>query len=255
MSERITTNMSLEGIRQQKKDLRREIRGRMKQISAEEIKTQSAQVWERVFALPQYQAAKSVGLFVSMPTGEIQTDVALNKVLLVDKKTLYVPRVGLDFEQCDMSLIKVHTESSSPGNTNQNQNGTMFYHDWLCNKWSIPEPPINDTNDEAKAGDIDLLIVPGCAFDSRGNRMGQGKGYYDRFIEKVTISGDKDGTPKRPLLLAVGLEAQFLGFAGNKDAAEESQLRGKSVPTHDHDMPMDILVFPHCTIDLITSGT
>ena len=55
----------------------------------------------------------------------------------------------------------------------------------------------------ASPGDIDLLVVPGLGFDRHGNRIGQGKGYYDRFIARITKNG-------KPNLIAVTLDCQLV---------------------------------------------
>ncbi|NTW26655.1 MAG: 5-formyltetrahydrofolate cyclo-ligase [Lentimicrobium sp.] len=49
--------------------------------------------------------------------------------------------------------------------------------------YSIPEPDGPIFHD---ISDIDLIIVPGIAFDLNNNRMGRGKAYYDRFLGSTT---------------------------------------------------------------------
>jgi 5-formyltetrahydrofolate cyclo-ligase len=45
----------------------------------------------------------------------------------------------------------------------------------------IPEPNPK-TSEKASLSEIDLILVPGLAFDSAGNRLGYGKGHYDQFL-------------------------------------------------------------------------
>jgi 5-formyltetrahydrofolate cyclo-ligase len=278
-------------IRQRKQELRKLIRSRMKSTypTSNETKSsvlllnstsllgiQSDLVFHRLFQLQQYTTANSIGIFLSMPGGEIQTSSAIAR-MIQDKKSLYVPRVGLDFDNPDMDMIRcdeyIQTSLSSKLHDNDDDNKSkkkMFYDGWPRNKWDIPEPPlpIQDDDDDnaspllvvAKQGDIDILIVPGCAFDKAGRRLGHGKGYYDRFIAKIRIeyddnntittgsnndtnvsstSGDdneKDGPAvttktkkKKPLLVGVCLEEQYLqqlpyGIATNwkeEDSADQ----------------------------------
>jgi len=212
LSEATDDATKLHQLRQNKQALRKLIRSRIKSVyptknntntiaSQTLLLSNSNQVFSRLFELPQYKHAKSIGFFLSMPSGEIQTKHAIQQIVK-DGKVLYVPRVGLDFELCDMDLIRCDTSSctatvddaicgdSGVGSTaNADDGGTMFYDSWPRNKWGIPEPPLTTTN-VAKPGDIDLLIVPGLAFDTNGHRLGQGKQpqHSNAFLQQTLIS-------------------------------------------------------------------
>ena len=266
-------------LRQQKQTLRKYIRSNIKSTypppstsssttssTNELLNSQSNSVFTKLFTLPQFTAAKSIGFFLSMPNYEIQTRNAISRIVK-DGKVLYVPKVGLDFEECDMDLIRCDTTTTSTTNaasstTTSNENNisngdeedTMFYDNWPRNKWGIPEPPLppatssTSTNDViAKPGDIDLLIVPGLAFDSNGHRLGQGKGYYDRFIAKMRCQEEK----KKPLLVGVCLEEQFLDEVPNgldlgssTKGVDGGSSSGTIIPISDHDYLMDMVITP-----------
>jgi 5-formyltetrahydrofolate cyclo-ligase len=227
---------------EKKRLLRKTIRSKLSQMSHEEITRQSNLVWDKVFQLPQYQSSQSVGLFLSMPSGEIHTHSACERVLS-DGKTLYLPRVGLDFEKCDMELVRVASSSSSSSQlqeerSSDNRSPLTFYEHWPRNKWGIPEPPSvegDGDNHIAKPGDIDLMIVPGLGFDRSGGRLGQGKGYYDRFLWKMKSKDGKKKEQDRPVLVAVGLEPSFVSEG--------------TIPMSHHDFRMDMVVLPDAVLD------
>ena len=50
-----------------------------------------------------------------------------------------------------------------------------------ANEWNIPEPTDTDIVDP---GVLDLVIIPMLAFDTKGNRVGYGKGYFDRYLKQ-----------------------------------------------------------------------
>jgi 5-formyltetrahydrofolate cyclo-ligase len=205
-----------DSVRQEKQELRKTLRAALRGLSVDEIGAQSAQVWTRVFELPIFQAANSVGLFLSMPQSEINTDLVLQHCVQSGKK-IYVPEVGKNFELCDMELREVLLEKDSIPSDG------MFHKAWPKNKWEIPEPPPGMPVVVAKPGDIDVLIVPGLGFDRSRNRLGQGKGYYDRFIAKMTSDGNE--LP----LVAVALTPQLVDG---------------SIPVASYDRRMDMIVLP-----------
>jgi 5-formyltetrahydrofolate cyclo-ligase len=65
--------------------------------------------------------------------------------------------------------------------------------------------------------DIDLILAPGLAFDNNGNRLGRGGSYYDRFFSHERLRAKKCG---------FGFGEQLVG----------------TVPTFEHDRPLDMLV-------------
>jgi len=58
------------------------------------------------------------------------------------------------------------------------------------NKWGIPEP---ETGASVLPKELDAVFVPLLAFDTRGNRVGYGKGFYDRFLSECRAETAKIG--------------------------------------------------------------
>lgn len=82
-------------------------------------------------------------------------------------------------------------------------------------RWGLLEPAAGHPCWLEDLGRIDLVVVPGLAFDRRGNRLGLGGGYYDRFLARV--SAPKAGLIYSALLL-------------------------DALPAEAHDIPMDLVV-------------
>jgi 5-formyltetrahydrofolate cyclo-ligase len=214
--------------------MRREIRSQLGGLSESDLAGESARVWERLAELPQYAEARSVGVFLSMPSSEIRTDALVADASRRGKR-LYVPAVGRNFESPDMEMLEVAAAAIPRGDggggaddeDSDGPAGAPFYAHWPRNKWHIPEPPPSTRAGmrAAEPGDIDLLVVPGLAFDRRGGRLGQGKGYYDRFLHRMAAAPAPGAAVA---VVAVGLRCQLV----------------EEVPTQPDDHPVDIVVLP-----------
>ncbi|GKY96930.1 hypothetical protein MPSEU_000651900 [Mayamaea pseudoterrestris] len=231
VNEQQATNASPRDSVELKKILRKQIRSKLSDMSAEELRKESQLVWDRLFQLEDYKTARSIGVFLSMPQGEILTDSLLLNASQ-EGKHIYVPQVGRNFEKSEMELVRVETtgikETSLTTGTFADK--TLFHSAWPRNKWGIPEPPPDSLLQAAAPGDLDVLIVPGLAFDAFGNRLGQGKGYYDRFISRMLAPN-----VKHPRLIAVGLQCQLL--------SDEM-----TIPINAHDRPIDLILLPQQSI-------
>ena len=198
----MSSDSSIEAVRLAKQQLRKQVRQQLKQADT----TRSRLVWDRLHALPEYQQAQSIALFVSMPAGEIDTTYALQHAF-ENTKTLYVPRVGANFERADMELVQVKH---------------LQLDEWPRNKWQIPEPPSDWPVLQLDSDSVDLMVLPGVAFDRSGHRLGQGKGYYDRYLAQLKTNGK----------VSVGLDCQLVD----------------EVPVGPYDQPADVVLVPNETI-------
>ena len=136
-----------------KKTLRAEIKVLKKQHTKEQLLEQSEKILAQLEQHPDFVKAERVMLYNALPD-EVQTQAFLEKWHL--KKQIILPTVVGD------DIIPVAYEKDT---------------DFAVGDFNILEP-----QNEPYKGDFDLIVVPGVAFDHNGNRLGRGRGYYDRFL-------------------------------------------------------------------------
>lgn len=141
----------------QKKELRKLIRQRKAEHTAEEKAEMSARICRQVLTDPHWAKANNVFLYHAL-TDEVDTTILIDAAMH-EGKTVLLPVIDGD----DLRL-KIHTGATQTGS------------------YSIQEP-IGEEFTCYK--EIALAIVPGMAFDKKGNRLGRGRGFYDRTLPKL----------------------------------------------------------------------
>ncbi len=143
-----------------KKTIRRETLRKRDSI-AKNLKTEKdISILQRIIMLPEFSSAKRI-LFYASFRSEVDT-VDLIKLSLHLGKIAVLPRVCREENILRLYEIKSINELAS---------GYMW----------ILEPPVDETK-LRKMSDIDLVIIPGAAFDTQGNRLGYGAAYYDKLL-------------------------------------------------------------------------
>ena len=117
---------------------------------------------------------------------KIVTEKLLNSEWFKNSNTImsYISiKNEIDLQEINETIIKLGKTLVLPVIDNNGENMKSVKVDTLENlkekKFGVMEP---DFGEEIKYNEIDLVIVPGVAFDINGNRIGFGKGYYDRFL-------------------------------------------------------------------------
>lgn len=143
-----------------KKEARQEIKRRLRLLTPEQKAQKSLVICQRVMELPEFQKAKTVMLFASMPD-EVDTRPLFERAF-AEGKRVSAPKCITD----DRHIIPVIVRSLSelaPG------------------AYGIMEPVGSQI---LPVSEIDFVLVPGYGFDRAGNRLGKGAGYYDRFMSQ-----------------------------------------------------------------------
>lgn len=171
-----------------KSELRKYIRQLKTLLTPAEKQRQANSVFHDIECLKQFKDAKVVLLYHSLPD-ELPTHSVIEQ--WCHTKTVLLPRV-------DGEHLRLYRYSP-----------TLMVH----GSYNISEPSMSCQ--EYSISDVDLAIIPAMAFDSKGHRLGRGKGFYDRLL--------------------AGSSVKKIGVAFNSQIV-------KSVPADAFDVSMDIVI-------------
>ncbi|XP_018309686.1 5-formyltetrahydrofolate cyclo-ligase isoform X2 [Mycetomoellerius zeteki] len=132
-----------------KRALRKEITGILKNISLEERKEQSANVFKKLCQLKQYQNSKRISLYLSTKD-EIDTLPILKHIFDMGKE-VFIPQ----YHGKTMEMLKLRSMED--------------YETLPLTKWNIKQPSTTESHENAlETGGLDLVILPGVAFTMNG---------------------------------------------------------------------------------------
>jgi len=143
---------------EKKAEARRRIRKIIRRMTLEERRAKSEAMRTRLRELPELREARVLMGFLPMPD-EVDTQLILADLGDAGKR-LYVPRTFVR----EKRMIPVRLSD---------------LRNLRAGGYDIPEP---DTDESCNVEEIDFIFVPARAYDRRGNRLGRGAGFYDRFM-------------------------------------------------------------------------
>jgi 5-formyltetrahydrofolate cyclo-ligase len=153
----------------------------------------SRAIAERLGSLPAWRAARTVVLYASMGA-EVETADLARRALLEGKRVVWprlaTPGPAMEFAECAAA-------------------------DLAAGATRALEPPA--TAPVVPGREVDLVAVPGIAFDTRGGRLGRGRGHYDATLAHL---------PRSAFRVGLAFESQIV----------------PAVPTEPHDERLDALV-------------
>ncbi len=189
-------------LKTQKAQTRKDIRDLLRQVSSDQRTAWSDAITGRILDLPEYREAATVMVFLSFTTEYDTTGIM--KEAFRQGKTVCAPRV----DWSSWRIVPVQMRSAD---------------DIMTDEHKINEPA---GNERVSVDTIDLVLVPGLAFDITGHRVGRGGGFYDRFLSRADL---------RAFRLAPTFDFQIRS----------------SVPCDDHDQRVDMILSPTKTLRIL----
>jgi 5-formyltetrahydrofolate cyclo-ligase len=177
-----------------KAQLRRKLQNCLLAIPSEQRSEKSRKACRNLVSIPQFQSASTVMMYLSLPH-EVDTSEAILHAWQLGK-VIAVPKVS--WQQRYMIAVQI----------NSLETGFSTSASGLRNPIAGVPMPFEE---------IDLVVTPALGFDRKGNRLGRGGSYYDRFFANAE------------------LKASRCGFAFAEQLVE-------MIPVAEHDQPVDLLV-------------
>ena len=184
-----------------KAQLRRALLNRLYALPPEQRSEKSRRACQNLVSIEPFQKASTVMMFVSLPH-EVDTSEAILHAWQLGK-VVAVPKIS--WEQRHMIPVQISSLETGFSTSSFGLRNPIA---------GVPVP----------FEDIDLVVTPALGFDRRGNRLGRGGAFYDRFF----ANGQ--------------LRALKCGFAFAEQVMD-------SIPVAEHDLPVDMLVTDEGTIE------
>jgi len=201
MSERIDGLGEIESVTifQRKKEIRSSMLEARSRLLADELTEKSAVICRKLLELPEFNAAKLVMTYMDF-RNEVNTREFIRESIRRGKRIALPVVLSAKRNASLIAAYEVHDLESCI------RKGS----------YGICEPDIENTYPVLET-DIDMIVVPGVAFDCCRRRIGYGAGYYDRFLKKL-----------RPDCISIGLSFEI-------------QLTDE-LPCEEHDSELDMII-------------
>jgi 5-formyltetrahydrofolate cyclo-ligase len=181
-----------------KKALRKEILEKRNNLNLLEKEEMDKKILNRFYESKYYKEAKKIFIYICYDS-EINTKKIINKALK-DNKKIYVPRT--EFKTRHMDAVEI-----------------TALDNLIESRYGILEP--SKEKPHIDPNELDLIVVPGVAFDRNGGRVGYGAGFYDRYFKKIN-----NENLEKIIKLALAYELQMLD----------------KVPMNEQDVPIDYII-------------